>query len=93
MSKKFFHVLVFHLIFIKIISCRVSGDENYGERLLKKQIFKFQLNVLIHMVANQIKNYGLNQEDEYAFVCLIYILVQKLKAFKTPPVYWYSRKG
>ena len=93
MSRKFFHVFLIQLIFLSIISCQLYGDEYYPSRFLDNPIFNIRLKTLIKSVTNQIKNDGLNQEDEFAFAYLIFAIVQKLKAFKTPPVYWYSRKG
>jgi len=90
--------LILVLLFVGQVLCLVHNHEFLRAKVMlgrinSKLFYTALMNSFINIATQKIKSDNLNDEDAHALVYLTYELVQKMNSIRTPPVYWYSRKG
>jgi hypothetical protein len=78
--------------------CLVNDHEFLRAKIMLRRInsklfYTALMNSFVNIARQKIENDNLSDEDAHALVYLTYELVHKMNSMRTPPVYWYSRKG
>ena len=90
--------LIVHLILTFHILCAFDDADFINMKVVTRRIkaklfFSSLIDMFINTATNKIKNNSIRDEDALALFFLNYELARKFRSLKTPPVYWYLRKG
>jgi hypothetical protein len=91
MALKAFFMLMVSLVYTSQVSCRFWTDFRTDR---KETADNVMIKNFVKILVNKIQTDSLTDDDVSAIAYVMRELVKKRDAlFKTPPVYWYSRKG